>query len=165
MSRSLPDDVRKALTGTTEGITAIIAIGNSLRRDDGAGTYIAEKTRAAENFRVFNTGERPENFIETIISLKPAAIVLLDAADFGGSAGEIRVIPERVIPDTGMSTHALPLKFVCALLRENTGARITFIGIQPADVGFGEELSPEIKRACDEIISLLGESETRHVRP
>jgi len=160
----LPDDVRRVLTGTAEGITAIIAIGNSLRRDDGAGTYVAEKVRVPPNFQVFNAGQQPESFVETVISLKPAAVVFIDAADFGGSTGEIRTIPEAAIPDTGMSTHALSLKFVYALLKENTGARITFIGIQTADIGFGEGLSPEIRRACDTIIALLGKVGRRSTR-
>jgi hydrogenase 3 maturation protease len=148
--------MREVLSGTAEGLTVILTVGNPLRRDDGAGPYIAGKARKSAAVRMIDAGERPEDFMEKVIAMEPASIVFIDAAEFGGSAGEIRVLPEHIIPDTGLSTHAFSLRFLAALLRENTGARITFIGIQSGDAGFGEGLSPGVQRACDEIAAQIG---------
>ncbi len=136
-------------------LTVIICVGNILRSDDGAGPYIASYLNNSEKLAVIDAGYDPENFIEEAAKLKPGRIVIIDAADFGGDAGEVRVISEEDIPESSLSTHAIPLKVIYHILKEDTGSEIKFIGIQPKEVSYGERLSPEVKAAADKMIAKI----------
>jgi hydrogenase 3 maturation protease len=162
MSPSLNNDVKSVLSARQDGIVAVLAIGNTLRQDDGIGSYIAGKIKSGRGYHIFDAGDRPENFIEKIISISPAAIVILDAANFKGIPGEIRVIPEEAIATSTISTHTIPPGFIYALLREGIKVPIAFVGIQFKNIDFGEELSTEVKRAGDEIIRFIEEQQSRN---
>lgn len=136
-------------------LTVIICVGNTLRSDDGVGPYIASHLNNSKLLAVIDAGYDPENFIEETAKLKPGRIIIIDAADFGGKAGEAKVIDERDIPESSLSTHAIPLKVIYHILKEDTASEIKFIGIQPKEVRHGEYLSPEVRAAADEIIAKI----------
>lgn len=133
----------------------IICVGNTLRSDDGAGPYIASYLKGTKKLAAFDAGYNPENFIEEVTALKPGRVIIVDAADFGGEVGEARIINEGDIPESSLSTHAIPLNVIYHILKEDTGSEIKFIGIQPKGVGHGEGLSPGVKAAADMIISRI----------
>ena len=85
-------------------------------------------------------------------------IFIFDAADFSGSAGEVRLIPKECVPETTMSTHMIPLNVVTELIASSIDVKVFFIGIQPKSVAMGEGLSDEVKKAADEIISVVKEN-------
>ena len=136
-------------------LTVIICVGNTLRSDDGVGPYIASYLNNTEKLTVFDAGYNPENFIEEAAETRPGRIIIIDAADFGGEAGEARIIDEENIPESSLSTHAIPLKVIYHILKADTASEIKFIGIQPRQVAHGESLSPEVKAAADKIISRI----------
>ncbi len=142
-----------------EGLCVVVTIGNSLRRDDGAGPYIARKLIAREELAVFDAGTTPENYINKIITLRPACVLFIDAADFGGKPGEVRRIGKDEISDYTISTHMFPLRAVWEMISQSTDAEIRLAGIQPLDVQLSEGLSAEVLRAADEIIKTLNQSE------
>lgn len=133
----------------------MICVGNALRSDDGVGPYIASHLNNTKKLAVFDADYTPENFIEEVAELKPGRIIVLDAADFRGEAGEARIISEDDIPESSLSTHAIPLKVIYHILKEDTDSDIRFIGIQPKEISYGERLSPEVKAAADMIISRI----------
>lgn len=133
----------------------MICVGNTMRSDDGVGPYIASYLNDSKLLSVIDAGYNPENFIEEVAGLKPGRIVIIDAADFGGKAGETKVISEGDIPESSLSTHAIPLSVIYHILKEDTASEIKFIGIQPKDVRHGECLSPEVKAAADKIIAKI----------
>jgi hydrogenase 3 maturation protease len=155
MSSSLTDDVLKAFSAFP-GKTLFVTVGNSLRSDDGIGPFIAARL---EGCAVIDAGVKPENIIEDATALKPTRIVIIDAADFGGEPGEAKIISREHIPETTLSTHTIPLPVVTALLEEDTGAEIIFIGIQPKSVEMGEGLSPEVEKTALEIINAIKEKQ------
>ena len=138
-----------------EGLTLILTVGNPMRRDDGVGPYIASKLSFVPNRTVMEGGMHPENQLDDITRLNPSRILILDAADFGGSPGELRLIETESIPETSLSTHAISLKVIAKILNDDTGAEIVFIGIQPQNVSFGEGLSPRVRHAADKLIQWL----------
>ncbi len=161
MSRSLTDEVKKALCPANEGLTLIVTVGNSLRADDGIGPYIAAHlTSPKTGLHILDAADRPEDCIDAAVALRPAKTVILDAADFGGKAGETRVIPQELIPDSTLSTHTFPLKIITKILEQETGSAVFFIGIQPEKVLFGEGLSAPVLQAAEDIICFLKRSET-----
>lgn len=126
-----------------------------MRKDDGVGPYIASKLDSSENLVIIDAAFSPENVIDKVVQLNPDYILFIDAADFKGKPGEVIVIDESEISEYTVSTHAVPLKVVAAIIKSETSANVSFLGIQPKDVSFGEGLSRDIKKAADEIIKKI----------
>lgn len=153
MSNSLTGDVLDVLKSGT-GSDLFLTVGNSFRSDDGVGPYLAAQLKQT-SVRVLDAGHTPENIIDEAIEINPSRMIILDAADFGGQPGEVRLISEDAIPETTFSTHMIPMNVVSKLIAERTNAKIIFIGIQPKTVAFGETLSPEVMRAADAIMNAI----------
>jgi hydrogenase 3 maturation protease len=154
MSNLLTDDIIAALEPQTDN-SLIITAGNSFRRDDGVGPFIAEKLKQAGLTNVIDAGHTPENIVDQVIELAPGNIVFIDAADFSGAPGQTKIIPEEHIAETTLSTHMIPLNVVSALIADSIKTTITFIGIQPADVSFGEGLTTEVQKTAGLIVLKL----------
>ena len=139
--------------------TAVIGIGNSLRKDDSLGLVLIEKLKE-------KTQELPEG-IELIegglggmVLLHYLAdfdvVFMIDAVEFGGKPGELRffekedVISKKV--KISFSTHENDfLKIISMSERLNEiPEKIYIFGIQPKDMGLGCDLTPEIENSIDE---------------
>ena len=112
---------------TLSSADLIITIGNDLRSDDGVGPYIAKHCQSK---KVLDAQDKPENIIEEAVFRKPKIAVIIDAADFDGGIGEVRMIKKEQIPKTTLSTHAFPLNIIAQIIENDTGARVHFLGIQ-----------------------------------
>lgn len=132
--------------------TLIITVGNSFRSDDGAGPYIASGLRQSNKLSIIDAGYTPENIIDQAVKFAPGRIIFIDAADFGGAPGELRLIDAEHIPQASLSTHSMPLPVVSRILYEDTGAKIYFIGIQPKSIEHKAGLSKEVNLAADALI-------------
>lgn len=154
MSSLLTAELRGTLRPDSQNHLVITA-GNTFRSDDGAGPYIASQLKENQSVRVIDAGYTPENIVDEAIALQPKTVVFIDAANFGGRPGDIRVIPEESIPETTLSTHQIPLNVISKLIASSTGASISFVGIQAAKVSLGEGLSEEVKQSADEIINFF----------
>jgi len=153
----LTAEAKKLLTTDHPGTTLIITIGNNLRSDDGVGPFIAQNSSKLKTGLVLlNAGEKPENIIDEAVEKKPSRVIIIDAANFGGTVGEVKVIDSEHIPNTTLSTHTFPLKVIAKLLETDCQAPVHFLGIQPQSVELGENLSAEVKAAANEIINLIG---------
>jgi len=138
----------------------IITIGNSYRSDDGVGPYIARQiNKYKKDFTILNAEDQPENIIDEATRLKPGKIVIIDAADFGGMPGEIRLIEKKDIPDTSLSTHSFSPNILAAIIEEDTGADVLFLGIQPESIQFGEGISKPVKEAAGKILACIKKSD------
>ena len=156
----LTAELKDLLTFSRKSPLLVIAIGNSYRSDDGVGPYIAQKiNKCKKNLTVLNAEDQPENIIDEATQLTPGKIVIIDAADFGGIPGEIRLIEKKDIPDTSLSTHSFSPKIIAAIIEEGTGVDVHFLGIQPESIQLREGLSEPVKKAAKRIISCLGKKE------
>ncbi len=156
MSNSLTDSVLGVLK-PGHGLDLFLTVGNPFRGDDGVGSYLASRLKELP-VRFLDAGQTPENRIDEAVALKPSRVIILDAADFGGKAGEVKVIPEEAIPQTTLTTHRVPMSVVSGWIARQTAAQIVFIGIQPKTVAFGEELSREVKDSADRIAEAIGKN-------
>ena len=154
MSNILTVEIIEVLK-TIPGSNLIITVGNSFRSDDGVGPYIGECLRRIKGINVLRAGINPENIIDEVIDSKPEKIFVFDAADFSGSAGQARLIPKESIPQSTLSTHAIPLNVITELIASSIDTSIYFIGIQPKSIEMGEGLSKEVKTAADNIIETV----------
>ena len=157
MSNLLAGNLINLLTPKEFSHTLIITVGNCFRADDGAGPYIASCLKQSSKLSVIDAGYAPENIIDQAVKLSAPRIIFIDAADFGGAPGELRLIDSQDIPQASLSTHSIPLPVVSRILYEDTKAKIYFIGIQPESVEYKEGLSGKVKTAADALIKHINQ--------
>ena len=125
---------------------AIMSIGNPLKSDDNIGNIILDKLDI-ENVIKVKGGITPENFISKLKGCDE--IIILDALDFGGKIGEVRILNPSEIKDVLLSTHSIPINLLERFLPDS---KIKIIGIQPRNIEFGDKLSEELENKIYEII-------------
>ena len=129
---------------------ALLGIGNELRRDDAVGLTVIDRLSALidhPSISLMKCHEVPENFTGHVKRFKPACVILIDAADFGGAPGEARVFELSEVESIEVTTHRPSLAVLGEYLQSETSASIFVIGIQPVDREFGEGLSPAARGA------------------
>lgn len=136
----------------SDGLSIILAIGNTLRSDDGVGPFIASQLDSNDKLKVIDAGSNPENIIDEITGLKPKNIIIVDAADFRSEPGAVEIVDKENIPETTLSTHTIPLKVIASILAADTKAKISFLGIQAKSLELGGKMCEEVRLAAFEII-------------
>ncbi|MDI9632634.1 MAG: hydrogenase maturation peptidase HycI [Methanolinea sp.] len=139
----------------------LMGVGNPLRRDDGAGNYVA-RTFRHPGWLVLDCGTVPENFTGIVRKVRPPLLVIVDAAEMGLPAGACRIIPREKIRDVSFGTHQLPLHVVASYLGGLPGETV-IVGIQPLAVDFGEGLTGPVRRAADGLVALLAGGRLREI--
>lgn len=141
--------------------TAIIGIGNTLMSDDGAGVRVLEYLDGlpahVEVVELATGGMTLLHHLE-----KYPKVIIVDAADFGGSPGEVRIFtPEEVtsIKTVGYSLHDLDILAVLRLAKQLGTHPDTVIiaAIQPASVDMKEGLSGAVQQALPGLARRIAE--------
>lgn len=139
----------------------LLTVGNGLMGDDGAAVWLAHLVKEAplEGWEVIEGGSAPENVLHRVRELTPQRVLVVDSAEMGLPAGEVRLIPPDQVADPFLfSTHTLPLSFLLEALRE-IAPQVDLLGVQPAVVAFGYPLSPAVKQAVQDIYETLKRGE------
>lgn len=143
---------------------AFLGIGSELRGDDACGILVAESLKAcirksplSRKFKVFIGGTAPENITGEIKRFNPTHLVLIDAADLGKRAGQIRLINPEEAGGVSFCTHQLPIKIMVDYLTQSLGCTITIIGIQPKKIDFGVPVSRQVQAAVRSVSGALKE--------
>ena len=146
MERSSSLDILKHLKLHLTGKTVILGIGNTLRSDDGIGSILATRIQDKVPYIVYDSGSCPENYLGKVIQDKPDTILLIDAVDFGGGAGEFRMLEGEDIQTVNFfSTHDASISLAISYLRNSLKTvDIIILAIQPEVLVFGDKLSPQI---------------------
>lgn len=129
----------------------IFTVGNDMRADDGAGPLLAQLLEAepAPGWEVVDGGDSPENHTHHVRALSPETVVIVDAADMGLPPGEVRRIDEDCVAQHFLiTTHAIPLNFLIASLRE-TVPDIAFLGIQPREIVFMAPMTADVRQGVE----------------
>ena len=134
-----------------QGRVCVLGVGNRDRRDDGAGSVVAEHLAGRTAARVIDAGTVPENRLEQVARLQPDTVLILDACDFGGSPGDVRILDPMDLHSSGISTHSLSLQMAAGFLMARTQARLALLAIQPADIGAGPGLSAPVAGAVERV--------------
>ena len=142
---SLLDQLRHLM----DGRVCVLGVGNRYRRDDGAGSLLAERLGQRTNTMVIDAGVVPENYLEKVARSHPDTILIIDAVDFGGTPGEFRILEVEFVGPSVFSTHALSLRMAADFLRARTRAHVALLAIQPSEMGLGAGLSEEVSRAVE----------------
>jgi hydrogenase 3 maturation protease len=145
------------LEGLARGKVVVVGIGNTLRADDGAGSLVAERLRERYPDVVFDAAQAPENYLAPIRRADPDVVVLVDAADFGGSPGEVRAATAEDVEGLMMGTHAAPLSMFMRVLKDETGADVRLVAVQAATMTLGADMTREVADAVENLVSQLEE--------
>jgi hydrogenase 3 maturation protease len=137
----------------------VLGVGSELRSDDAAGVRVAAELARASlpGVRALNGGSAPENCTAEIRQLDPSHLIIVDSAHMQESPGAVRLIESADISGSSFGTHSLPLSVLADYIQREIGCRVTVIGIQPASIEFGEQMSPEVSAAVRETVSDLRE--------
>ena len=144
-----------------KGRVLILGVGNPLKQDDRAGPHFVrnfklQNPKSKHNVELLDAGVAPENYTGEIKKLKPDTLLVVDAIDFGGKPGSIKVFRGEEIGIHSFSTHNISLKtFIDFLKMDLPNLSVTVVGIQPKQAGFGENLSPEVGSAIEELCTNL----------
>ena len=134
---------------------AILGLGEELKADDGVGKYVIgglKKRKTKHLLLYFNV---PENAFTTLRKKEIGELTIVDAADFSGRPGEIRIVSD--FKETiRLSTHSTSVSKMVDYIKKSIGIKhVTIILIQAKSLEFGEKMSQEVKQAGDMVIDLL----------
>jgi sulfhydrogenase subunit alpha len=133
-----------------------IGLGNEVRSDDGIGLLIARRLRdlGHENVLVENEWSR---ILEHLEASDGASTIFIDAGDFRGAPGEIRLFPLDSVESELISSHrALP--GLSKRIPKNRSDLQYVLTVQPSSTEFGQGISPQVSAAADEIIRFLSQT-------
>lgn len=123
-------------------------MGNRLRGDDSIALLVADELK---EFNIKKAYSAPESFITKPID----KLILIDAVDFPGDFGEVKLIKKDDIEKQINSTHNSS-SIIMDLVK-----KLYIVGIKPKSTDFSEELSDELKtkfnQICIEVKTILKE--------
>ena len=137
----------------------ILGVGNLLLKDEGIGVHVAQalqKTPLPDGVEVLDGGTSPDlpYLVEGTNKL-----VVVDAVQAGGEPGAIyRLTPEDVAArsETLISAHQMSLlENLRAMSLESGPREVVIIGVEPKEIGWGLELSPELKEKLPQIVQAV----------
>jgi hydrogenase 3 maturation protease len=137
--------------------TVIVGIGSTLKGNDGAGPLVCEQLAGKVCANVIDAGTVPENYIQPIIKKAPQSLLIIDAVDFGASAGTIKVFKPERLNSFVFSTHTLSPHLFIDMIRQSIDVDVYFIGIQPVQTQLGQSVSAPVNQAVQQLVNTLAE--------
>lgn len=142
----------------------VFTVGNSIRGDDGLGPLLSDRLydklmaledKDTDNVFLLNTESTPENHTHEIRNLNPSHMLIIDAVEFDGNAGEMLIITKDMIDTFNVSTHSMPVSFIISYIEESIGTKIMTIGIQPKEMNLVNRISDEVKSSVEDLVDLI----------
>ncbi len=140
----------------------VLGLGNLLQKDEGFGV------RAVQALEAGMEAELHRHAVELVdggtlgLDLLPLVedcshLLVLDAVEAQASPGTLVELGQEAIPRFGgikLSQHQVTFQEVLALadLRGHLPEQVYLIGIQPADLGSGLELSPVVEKMLPQAV-------------
>jgi hydrogenase maturation protease len=140
----------------------VVGIGNLLLKDEGIGVHVAQALERAPSpgdveLQVVDGGTSPNllPFVEGIDKL-----IILDAAKGGGEPGAIyRFSPEVITMEDEdiTSVHQIGLLETLRIMKSlgREPKKVVIVGIEPKEINYGLELSPELERKIPDITAMV----------
>ena len=138
----------------------IIGVGNLLQKDDGIGIHTVKALQEMPlpgEVEIVDGGTSPDIIACTRAGDK---LIIVDAARAGGEPGTVyRFQPGDLENGAGtvLSVHEMGIAQNLRLmpLSGNEPVETVIIGIEPKEIEWGTELSPELERKIPEIIRIV----------
>lgn len=139
----------------------IVAVGNTLRGDDGVGPAVLERLRRMNlpgNVGLVDSGADPLDVTTHLMDADK--VIIIDAANMNMAPGTVELLlPEqlkRMQIAKPFSTHAYGVAEGVELARAaGFNPIISIIGVQPASVEENAGLSPEVAACIPEVLKIV----------
>jgi hydrogenase maturation protease len=137
----------------------LLGVGNPIGRDDAVGLRIVSMLRR-------KYGSRPRGDVlihpplvhqERLLSRlggEGGALVIFDAVECNMVPGEILCARLSETNFGFFATHNLPMRLMPGVASSMASAWV--VGVQPEEMGVGEELSETVRRSAEEIVEAVG---------
>lgn len=135
-----------------------VGLGNPDRGDDGAGLVLLEKliqVPALQTARFIRAGRTPENYLGEILHWKPACLIFIDTAWWGGNPGEIIWVTPGQFSAPECSTHAYSLRLIELYLSKHFPMEVKYLGIQPFCTNYGAGISSVIQTSLHQFFNRM----------
>lgn len=144
--------------------TKLIALGNTLMKDDGIGIVIAKRLESFLNEMDIEVILGETDFDSCILKIKQEdRILLLDASCFGKTPGDITIFSlEDIISQTSHLTHHnLSLLHLLKLYFPKVKGKLIAIEVSEIDfsMGISNILEEKLGDICEQICTLVNEEE------
>ncbi len=149
--------MREELERRLKGKVAVVAVGNSMWGDDGAGPALIRGLEGRVPSLLVDGGESPESYWGKIVAYHPQAVLVVDAVNWGGEPGSVALLGRVEEKGAPITTHRVSLNLLLDLLRAETRADVFVLGIQPKVVEFNAEMCPEVRRTVELAGDLVAE--------
>jgi len=139
----------------------VLGVGNLLMRDEGVGVHIVQallEEDVPEYVSVFDAGTAA---LDVLCSLeRPDLLVVTDAVDGGCAPGAIHqlTLDEAGLPEgTVVSLHDVGVREAIAMAEAlgREPRRTSIVGIEPAEISWGLELTPAVQAAVPEAVNVV----------
>jgi hydrogenase maturation protease len=138
----------------------VIGVGNLLQKDEGIGIHAVQalqKLDLPKDIELVDGGTSPDLIAYTRAEDK---MIIIDCAKAGGVKGAIyRFKPEDLAANKGSLTSAHEMGVVENLnlmsLTGNKPKDVVIIGIEPAEIDWGMELSETLKQRLPDLIKVV----------
>ncbi len=150
----------KPQTNETLPRIVVIGVGNLLQKDEGVGIHAIqalEKLNLPPDVKLVDGGTSPDIIAYTRANDK---MIIIDCAKAGGQAGAIyRFRPEDLMVGKGTLTSAhemgVPENLNLMSLTGNKPKETVIIGIEPAEIDWGMELSAALQEKLPELVKVV----------
>jgi hydrogenase 3 maturation protease len=153
--KGLEEELLERLKGKRFGV---VGIGNVIKGDDGAGCLVVEKLGEGFPMPVVDCAEVPENYGGWVERRDLEAVVYVDAVEFGGEPGEVRIIPLEKMMESATSTHHLSLHYMIRFLKEEWDGDALMVGIQPVSMNIGQGVCEAVAAGADRLAAILAKA-------
>jgi hydrogenase 3 maturation protease len=147
---------------------AIVGVGNCLRGDDFAGSFVAKRLAerlpdGARRSLVLDAENSPEHVVRRVRDFGAETLVFIDTSIMGSPPGTVKLMDLQKTEYPYFSTHNIPLKLLANMMGEVKQSFL--LGIEPKSTKFGEKMSEEVRRSCASLVNVIcrivAESEER----
>jgi hydrogenase maturation protease len=157
---TMGEEKKPPLVTSRKGPRILIAgLGNLLLRDDGVGVHAVHELQKAPppGVRVVEVGTAVLDALH--LFEKADRILAIDAMQAGGSAGTLYSLRVSDVEDRSpkASLHELSLLAALRFLASGKRAPVVILGVEPAIIDYGLDLSPEVQSALPVLIQSVRE--------
>jgi len=148
----------------------ILGLGNPLQGDDGVGCRVVqelERRTLPDDVEVMDGGTPGVGLVNLFEGRQ--RVIIVDAAEMGLPPGQFKRFQPEAVVLTGsaerFSLHRSGVADALALARALGLAlpKIIFFGVQPAQVGWGQTLSPAVEATVTQVVeAVLREAGANH---
>jgi len=143
------------------GKIVILGVGNLLLRDEGVGVHLIRRLREMEIGEGVELVEGGTSILDFLARMEDVSkLIIVDALKLGGRPGRTyKICVDDSLLKGGKnitSLHQLGIVETLALTKKMGKLPPTvIIGIEPREIAYGLELSPEIERELEKMVNLI----------